>query len=125
MGSSKAVPAGAGSVKQESPCVCNFHVFSDTEKQRHSELMQKLKDATIETTETADGFTFLLKPEFVAVTEVAEWISYERHCCSFFNFQIELQSQDSRIRLRLYGGSKVKEFLRPDVEHNSVFDPKF
>ncbi|HEY2359975.1 MAG TPA: hypothetical protein VGK36_02585 [Candidatus Angelobacter sp.] len=100
-------------------------MFSEIEKQRHSELMQKLKDATIETIETANGFTFLLKPELVAVTEVAEWINYERHCCSFFNFQIEIHAEDPRIRLQLYGGTKVKEFLRPDVEQNTVFDPKF
>ena len=111
--------------QQESPCVCNLHVFSQEEKKRHSELMRKLEQATLETMEIADGYAFRLNPEAVTITDVAAWITYERHCCPFFNFEIELQSGNKALWLRLCGGTKVKEFLRPDVERNAVFEPKF
>lgn len=111
--------------QEETPCYCNIHVFSETEKKRHSELMQKLKDATLETIEAADGFAFRLEPKSVSILEVAEWITYERHCCTFFNFEIELQPNGRALWLKLGGGENVKEFLRPDVERNAVFEPKF
>jgi len=115
----------AETIQEESPCYCNLHVFSEAEKQRHSELMQKLEDATLETIEVADGFAFRLQPNAVSILEVAEWITYERNCCPFFSFEIELQPDNRALWLRLCGGDKVKEFLRPDVERNTVFEPKF
>jgi len=87
--------------------------------------MRKLDEATLETTELADGYAFKLQPAAVAITEVAEWITYERLCCPFFSFEVELQPENRELWLRLRGGEKVKEFLRPDVERHAVFEPKF
>ena len=113
------------SEKEESPCACNLHVFNQVEKQRHSELMRKLDEATLETAELEDGYGFKLRVNVVTVTDVAEWITYERLCCPFFSFEIELQPENRALWLRLRGGTKVKEFLRPDVERHAVFEPKF
>lgn len=113
------------STQSETPCACNLHVFDKEEKKRHAELMHKLDEATLGTVELADGFEFRLDPRDVEITDVAEWITYERLCCPFFNFEVELQSGNNALSLRLRGGDKVKEFLRPDVERQAVFEPKF
>jgi len=86
--------------------------------------MHKIDAAIIETRELHDGYGFQLGQEGVAITEVAEWISYERHCCPFFHFELELQPDQGSLWLNLRGGANVKEFLRHDVERRTVFEPK-
>jgi hypothetical protein len=110
---------------QKAPCACNFRVFSDEEKKRHSELMRKIDAAVAETRELPDGYGFHLLQQELSMTEVAEWIGYERHCCPFFHFELELQPNQGDLWLNLRGGADVKEFLRPDVERRAVFEPKF
>src|SRR5436305_6659028 len=97
------IPAKADT--QKVPCACNFRVFSDQEKRRHSELMHKIDGAIADTRELPDGYGFHLLQEKVSITEVAEWISYERHCCPFFHFEVELQPNEGDLWLNLRGGA--------------------
>jgi len=108
-----------------SGCSCDFGIFEEAEKERHSQLMTKLDAAMGETVELRDGYAFQLNKEAISVTEVAEWITYEQRCCSFFAFEIELQANNGPLWLKLRGDENVKEFLRPDAERNTVFEPKF
>lgn len=108
----------------DSGCACNFGVFEEVEKERHSQLMGKLGEALGETVELPDGYAFRLNKETISLTEVAEWITFEQRCCSFFTFELEFQANDGPLWLKLRGNEDVKEFLRPDAERNTVFDPK-
>jgi hypothetical protein len=109
---------------ETTPCACNFRVFSAEEKKRHSELMRKIDAAIVDTRELADGYGFHLQSEAITITDVAEWITYERHCCTFFHFEIELRPNHGSLWLNLRGGTEVKDFLRSDVERRTVFEPK-
>jgi hypothetical protein len=108
-----------------SGCSCNFGVFEEAEKERHSQLMNKLDEAMSDTVELPDGYAFRLNKEAISLTEVAEWITFEQRCCTFFTFELELQANDGPLWLKLRGNEDVKEFLRPDAEQNTVFEAKF
>jgi hypothetical protein len=87
--------------------------------------MNKLDKAMSDTVELPDGYAFRLNKEAISLTEVAEWITFEQRCCTFFTFELELQANDGPLWLKLRGNEDVKEFLRPDAEQNTVFEAKF
>ncbi len=125
MESGKMAVAETQTENQQVPCACNFLIFNNQEKQRHSELMRKIDGAIAATRELPDGYAFHLVEQKISIIEVAEWIGHERHCCPFFHFEVELQPNRGELWLKLRGSSEVKEFLRPDVERRTVFEPKF
>jgi hypothetical protein len=47
----------------------------------------------------------------IALAQLAEWISFERKCCPFFKFEIELEPESGPVWLSLTGRAGVKEFI--------------
>jgi hypothetical protein len=41
----------------------------------------------------------------------ARWASYERRCCPFFVFELELGPDEGPLWLRVTGGPGIKEFI--------------
>jgi hypothetical protein len=80
------------------------------------ELVQKLKNARIETEELPDGYAFRLKTEQVSLNELAEYVTSERKCCPFFDFEIELKREGGPLWLRLRGKEGVKAFMRHEFD---------
>jgi len=101
-------------MSQETPFYCNAKALSKTDRERYNELTNRLREARIETKELSDGFAFRLKSEALSLPELAEWISYERRCCPFFGFEIELQRDNGPLWLKLRGRDGVKQFIRSE-----------
>jgi len=78
------------------------------------ELTGKLATARVETKELPDGYAFRLKSEQIALSEVVEWISWERKCCPFFDFEIALERDHGPLWLKLRGADGVKIFIRAE-----------
>jgi hypothetical protein len=95
---------------------CNLKALSPTERARLHELVQKLKNARIETEELPDGYAFRLQAEQVSLGELAEYVTSERKCCPFFDFEIELQREGGPLWLRLRGKQGVKAFMRLEFD---------
>jgi hypothetical protein len=91
---------------------CNLRALGSAERDRLRQLAEKLKAARLETKELPDGYAFRLNTELVSISDLAEWISSERKCCPFFDFEIELQRDRGPLWLKLRGPEGVKEFLR-------------
>ena len=60
------------------------------------QLTHKIDQAKVETVELANGFAFRFEEGSVSLAELAEWVSAERKCCPFFDFEIELQGITGR-----------------------------
>lgn len=108
--------AASKTSKDRSSFYCNLKALSPTERGRLHELVQKLQNARIETEELPDGYAFRLQTEQVSLGELAEYVTSERKCCPFFDFEIELKREGGPLWLRLRGIQGVKSFMRHEFD---------
>jgi hypothetical protein len=92
----------------------NPETLTTTDRDRHEQLSRKLREARVETAELLDGFEFRLRGEMVSLADLAEWISLERRCCPFLQFEVNFPRKDGVISwgLTLRGREGVKHFIR-------------
>jgi hypothetical protein len=93
---------------------CNLKALSPEERQRHHALTLKLAGATAETKELADGYAFMLAGEAVSIAELSEWVTAERKCCPFFDFEIAAERDGGPLWLKLHGRDGVKAFIHSE-----------
>jgi hypothetical protein len=112
--SSARAGSSAQSKSEEIGFYCNLKALTTEERARHKQLTIQLKQATLETKELPDGYGFRLDNAKISLTDLVEWISAERKCCNFFDFEIELQRNDGPLWLKLHGKDGVKAFMRQE-----------
>lgn len=95
----------------ESPLACNLGAFTAGERPRYGELRRKVATAVTSKRELPTGFAFTLATDRVALNEIAEWIAFERKCCPFLDFKLEVARESGPVSLSLSGRLGVKEFL--------------
>ena len=93
---------------------CNFKALSTKERARHVLLTLEIERARVETIELANGFAFRFQDGTVSLANLAEWVSAERKCCPFFDFEIELQGNNGPLWLKLRGKDGVKTFMQSE-----------
>jgi hypothetical protein len=93
------------------PLACNMNAFTPTERQRYQTLTRALITQTMQRRELADGYAFRIEPAQASIVDIAEWISYERRCCPFFHFHLEIPAGDGNVWLSLTGDAGVKQFI--------------
>lgn len=102
--------------EKESPFFCNMNALTGEQKKRIVELVKQLKAKTLEVKELPDGFAFRYKPDSETVRDAAEFITYERACCPFFEFELSVEREGGPLWLRLRGREGVKDFIRIEFE---------
>jgi hypothetical protein len=102
------------SMSAESGFYCNMNALSKTDRERYNQLIRKLEDARVEIRELPDGYAIRLQSEKIALSDQAEWITYESRCCPFFDFEIELKRDNGPLWLKLEGKEGVKPFIRAE-----------
>jgi hypothetical protein len=98
-------------MKTGSPIACNLGALDEGQRERRAELAVRLQSSVREIVQIADGYAFRLQSNDKILLEIAEFVSLERRCCPFLNFQISLNEGDDAITFRLSGRDGVKEFL--------------
>jgi hypothetical protein len=93
---------------------CNLKALSVKERARHMLLTLEIERARVETIELANGFAFRFQDGTVSLANLAEWVSAERKCCPFFDFEIELQGNNGPLWLKLRGKDGVKTFMKSE-----------
>ena len=86
-------------------------VFSPETQKRHAEIWIKMEREMLGVDELETGYAFSFPMGDALFQELAEFITYERHCCPFFHFALEIEPGAEHVRLRLTGGEGVKDFL--------------
>ena len=110
-----ALPAALPAATPQVPFLsCTLSALNDQERQRHDELLDRLRAAITERRELADGYAFNLGAAF-PLADLAEWISLERRCCPFFGFTVEAKPGEDDLWLHLTGGGGVKAFIQAVV----------
>lgn len=111
---SAQIRGGEQSPPENTGFYCNWKAFSVVERARHLQLTHKIDHARIETVELVSGFAFRFEEGSVSIAELAEWVSAERKCCPFLDFEIELQGNNGPLWLKLRGKEGVKAFMRSE-----------
>ena len=101
-------------VKKESPFACNVFGLTAEQRQRHVQLVKRLISTKQEIRELADGYEVRFNVETSTIQELAEFMTYERLCCPFFDLELVLEREGGPAWLRLKGREGVKEFIRTE-----------
>ena len=101
-------------VTQESPFACNVAGLTTEQRQRYQVLAKKLQSTKQEIREIADGYAMRFAVEASTIQDLAEFITYERLCCPFFDLELVLEREGGPAWLRLRGREGVKEFIRSE-----------
>jgi len=94
------------------PIACNLFGLTAAERLRQQELHKQLFSRAENIRELSNGYAVGLPGTKENILAVAEFISLERVCCSFFRFELEVGRQEEPVWLSITGGEGVKEFLK-------------
>ena len=94
-----------------SAIACRLEGLSNTQREREKELLQFVRKATLERKEVPTGFAFRFPSDSAVALQIAEFITLERVCCPFLNFEFQAEAEGGPIWLELTGRDGVKEFL--------------
>ena len=100
-----------GCCHSESPLACNLDAIYAVDRPRHGELRRTLAAAITSNRELPDGIAIQIAIEGMTLEHLAEWISFERKCCPFLEFRIDIAPKSGPVWLSLTGRPGVKEFL--------------
>src|SRR5271168_1257770 len=95
----------------EIPIACNLDAISASDRPRYDELRKMLAASAIGKRELSDGIAVRISTERMALAQLAEWISFERKCCPFLHFGIDVAPESGPVWVSLTGRPGVKEFL--------------
>ena len=89
-------------------------VLSPAQRERHLATSRELFSSLRQMRELADGYEFRIEGANV-ILQAAEFVSLERLCCPFLNFNIEVEAENGSVWLRLTGRDGVKAFVREEI----------
>jgi nicotinamidase-related amidase len=113
-------PEGLPEPMSRPPIACRLAALDAGQRARRQELWEKLRPLIRESREVAGGYAFRLDTAPATLVQIAEFISLERACCPFFNFQLEIVEENGPTWWRVTGREGVKEFLAQTL---GVADP--
>lgn len=99
---------------RESPFACNVAGLTTEQRQRYVVLVKKLDSTKQDVRELADGYAIRFSVEASTIQDLAEFITYERLCCPFFDLEMVVEREGGPAWLRLRGRKGVKEFIRTE-----------
>ena len=99
---------------KESPFACDVAGICAEQRPRYMALARKLVSTKQEVRELEDGYAFRFSVEASTVQDLAEFITYERLCCPFFDLEMAVEREGGPAWLRLRGREGVKEFIRTE-----------
>jgi hypothetical protein len=108
----------ASSAQKTQAFACSLTALNAEQRKRHAELAKTLKESVKEIQELPDGYAFRLPGDTKTILATAEFISYERLCCPFFKFDLEVESDGQPLWLKLTGREGVKQFLKTAFDIN-------
>src|SRR3954453_16643694 len=94
---------------------CNLKALSPRQRPRYNVLMKRLRAAVRNRKALPDGYAYQLEQEAITLAEVAEWISLERLCCPFLNFELCATGRPTDWVLTLTGPEGVKPLLEAEL----------
>jgi len=96
-------------------CVRVEDAIAPEVKNRHREIWGIVERSALGIDELEAGYAIRFPLEDTLFLNLAELITYERLCCPFLHFALELKPDDEQVNLRFSGGDGVKEYLSMEL----------
>ena len=100
------------SEQPDSILACNVQAIPAELRPIHQANTELIFTSVQEVQELPTGYALRLPNETDILQTVIAFISYERLCCPFFRFALEIEPEQGPVWLRLTGNVDVKPFLR-------------
>ena len=91
-------------------------IFDERQQERYQKLRRKIDTAVEAVEELPDGVALRFPPDNDLVITLAEFITLERLCCEFFDFNLEVAAGTGPMRLCLTGPAGVKSLLKTEFD---------
>ena len=101
------------STSENNPIACVLNAIPDQHREQHWWLVQQFQMAIESVTELENGFAFSLDNKPDIIVHVAEWFTWERLCCPFLHFTLEVEKET--VSLSLTGDEGVKNFVKSQL----------
>jgi hypothetical protein len=101
---------------------CDPNAISPDQRERWLEVATQMYAAVQEVQELPDGYAFRLPSSSEMLPIVAEELNYDRLCCPFIRYTLEIEPNGGPFWLRFTGGEGIKEFLRISFESSSLLN---
>ncbi len=95
---------------EETVFACNPSALDKEQRARYGVVTKQLIATKQEVNELADGYAFHFPANQQTIKDVTEFITYERLCCPFLNFEMAVEGEN--LLLRLKGKEGIKEFIK-------------
>ena len=101
--------------KDETVFMCRLDALDTAERARYQELRKQLHAGVQEVKELPNGYAFRLSADSSTILLAAEWITFERRCCPFFNFALDIESEKQSLWLNVTGREGIKAFIQLEL----------
>jgi hypothetical protein len=106
----------------EIPIACDPTQIAPDQRERWMEVGPQVYKAIQEIQELPDGYAFRLPNNTEMLLLMAEDLNFERFCCPFVRYTLEIEPNKDPFWLRMTGGKGVKEFVQMAFETSNVID---
>jgi hypothetical protein len=108
--------------QSEVPIACIPDALTAEQQARWMDVGPQLYAAVQEVQELPDGYAFRLPSDAAMLLLVAEDLNFERLCCPFLRFTLDIAPNGAPFWLHFTGGEGVKAFLRLNFEMTNVLN---
>ncbi|HEY0754956.1 MAG TPA: hypothetical protein VGD98_13440 [Ktedonobacteraceae bacterium] len=99
--------------KQPEPVfACNPYAIPQAYRAVHQVNTRQIFTSAQEMQELPTGYAWRLPNETDILQTVVAFLSYERLCCPFLRFRLEIEPEQGPVWLQITGVTDVKEFLQ-------------
>lgn len=99
---------------------CDMTAIDAADRPKHLATIEALFGRVLEMSELPNGYAFRLRDESNAWELATDFVTLERLCCPFFDFDLRIERQSSSIYLSLTGREGVKPFIIAEVGRHLV-----
>lgn len=101
---------------QEPPVACVPGGVAADKRERWIKVATEVYDTVQEVKELPNGYSLRLPNDQAMLILLAEYVSLDRLCCEFVNWNIEVERARGPVWLHLTGGRGVKEYFKTGFE---------
>ncbi len=93
---------------------CNMQAIPSQLRAAHAAHIQRLIASVEEVQELPNGYNLRLPSQIEIVQAALAFLAYERLCCPFFHFTLDMQPEQGPIWLAVTGAIDVKAFVQAE-----------
>ena len=90
---------------------CDISAIPQEYRPVHQSSIERIFSSAQEMQELPTGYAWRLPNETDLLPTIAAFLQYERLCCPFFHFTLEIEPNHGAIWLKITGSSGVKAFI--------------